>query len=61
VFYYIDFGFYWDTLGSMRRRQTSIRIDGPDYKKLEKQAKAEGLNVADLIRRAIREFVTKKQ
>jgi predicted DNA-binding ribbon-helix-helix protein len=45
----------------MRRRQTSVRIDGPDYKKLEKQAKTEGLNVADLIRRAIREFVKKKK
>jgi predicted DNA binding CopG/RHH family protein len=44
----------------MRRRQTSIRIDGPDYKKLEIRAKAEGLNVADLIRRAIREYLKKK-
>jgi predicted DNA-binding protein len=41
-------------------QQTSIRVEKADLSKLEVLAKREGLKSADLIRRAIREFLKGK-
>jgi predicted DNA-binding protein len=48
-----------DTVYPMRLQQTSIRIPPNEMKKLAALAKKEGLQVSDLIRRAIREYLTR--
>jgi metal-responsive CopG/Arc/MetJ family transcriptional regulator len=39
---------------------TSVRLEEADLKKFDRLAKAEGLKAADLIRRAIREYLKGK-
>jgi metal-responsive CopG/Arc/MetJ family transcriptional regulator len=41
-------------------RQTSVRIEDTDLKKLDALAKKDGLKGSDLIRRAVREYLNKK-
>jgi predicted DNA-binding protein len=46
-----------DTFNPMRLQQTSVRIPPNEMNRLAALAKEEGLQVSDLIRRAIREYL----